>query len=53
MNAADALDYDDLCPDDDPEPVCSECGAGLHTEEHAYDCSLGDAELNEEDDDRR
>jgi hypothetical protein len=34
--------------DDDPEPTCAECGRGLYTEEHDYDCSYGD---EEEDDD--
>lgn len=49
MNSADAISGADLWPDDDPEPLCPECHSGLYTDEHAYDCSLGDAELNDED----
>lgn len=43
-----ALPEDDL-GDDDPEPLCAECGCGLFTEEHAFDCSYGDEEENEDE----
>lgn len=40
-------DYDDV---DDDEPRCAECGAFLYTELHVWDCSYGDED--EEDDDQ-
>lgn len=41
---------DDVDADeDDDEPRCAECGCGLYTEDHAFDCSYGDDEENEED----
>lgn len=34
--------------DDDEEPRCPECGCGLYTDEHDWDCSRGDDEAGED-----
>ena len=39
------FDEDEL---DDDDPSCPECGCDLYTEHHAWDCSYGDDEANED-----
>lgn len=41
-------DFFDADPEDDG-PRCSECGCDLFTDDHAFDCSLGDEEENDGD----
>jgi hypothetical protein len=52
MSYADAIsdaDFFDEAPEgDDDEPRCSDCGCCLFTEEHAYDCSIGDEAAEDE-----
>lgn len=51
MNPNDAISEADLVEDDDddPEPMCAECGCNLFSDEHAFDCSYGDEEANEDE----
>lgn len=45
-------DFDDDECDDDDDPMCSECGCDLFTEEHDWDCAFyGDDDDDEDMDD--
>lgn len=46
------MTYDELEPDDDPEPRCVFCGAGLYTERHDEQCPYRGGEANDDDSDR-
>ena len=41
------FDEDEL-DDDDADPECPECGCDLFTENHAWDCSYGDEDDDED-----
>lgn len=44
----DDFNYDDS---DDQDPICSDCGCDLFTENHSWDCAFVDDNDNDDDDD--
>jgi len=44
----DELDEEDF---DETDPVCSDCGCDLFTEQHAWDCAFADDDFDDEDED--